>query len=183
MTPGDAVVSLDLDHFKAVNDTLGHAAGDEVLREFGAFLDQVTRAGELAVRTGGEEFVLVATAEGNRDRSADPRTEEDEAPEPLVAMLDRLGRAWARRYPVTSFSAGVAVYSGGNPDGVLRRADEALYRAKNSGRSCAWIIERGRALDDGQLIPLPATPFEPQTGPDRNAQRTLDLTLAGRRLR
>ena len=99
-----------------------------------------------------------------------------------MAMLDRLGRAWARRYPVTSFSAGVAVYTGGNPDGVLRRADEALYRAKNSGRSCAWIVERGRSSDDGELLPLPAVPYEPQ-GADGVGQRTLDLTSAGRRLR
>lgn len=175
MAPGDAVVSLDLDHFKAVNDTLGHAAGDEVLREFGAFLDQVTRHGELAVRTGGEEFVLVASADTAW------RSPENEG-EPLVAMLDRLGRAWARRYPITSFSAGVAVYTGGTPDSALRRADEALYRAKNSGRSCAWIVERGRSMDDGQLLPLPAVPYEPQ-GAERATQRTLDLTLAGRRLR
>jgi diguanylate cyclase (GGDEF)-like protein len=181
IAPGDAVVSLDLDHFKAVNDTLGHAAGDEVLREFGAFLDQVTRTGELAVRTGGEEFVLVASAEAARAGAG--AADDGDAPEPLVAMLDRLGRAWARRYPVTSFSAGVAVHTGGSPDSVLRRADEALYRAKNSGRSCAWIVERGRGLDQGQLLPLPAVPFEPQAGPGRGGQRTLDLTLAGRRLR
>jgi hypothetical protein len=76
-------------------------------------------------------------------------------------MLDRLGRAWARRVPVTSFSAGVAVYSGGNPDVVLRRADEALYQAKKNGRSCAWVVEYGSALEDGQLLPLPARPFDP----------------------
>jgi diguanylate cyclase (GGDEF)-like protein len=157
MAPGDAVVSLDLDHFKAVNDTLGHGAGDEVLREFGAFLDSATRAGELAVRTGGEEFVLVASAE----RSAGAAGPLRAGAEPLVAMLDRLGRAWARRVPVTSFSAGVAVYSGGNPDVVLRRADEALYQAKKNGRSCAWVVEYGSALEDGQLLPLPARPFDP----------------------
>jgi diguanylate cyclase (GGDEF)-like protein len=179
MAPGDAIVSLDLDHFKAVNDTLGHAAGDEVLRDFGAFLDSVTRTGELAVRTGGEEFVLVATAEAGVGNGA----------EPLVALLDRLGRAWARRYPVTSFSAGVSVYTGGNPDVVLRRADEALYEAKNHGRSCAWIVDAGHALETGSLLPLPAVPFDPASrhadgrGQDGRGQGTLDLTLAGRRRR
>ncbi len=179
MTPGDAVVSLDLDHFKAVNDTLGHAAGDEVLREFGAFLDEVTRAGELAVRTGGEEFVLVAsaTASGQRSGSGSDGVGASAGSEPLSALLDRLGRAWARRYPVTSFSAGAAVYTGGNPDLVLRRADQALYQAKANGRSCAWILERGRPLDDGRLLPLPATPFDP---PGRASQQTLDLTTPGR---
>ncbi|MDQ1649108.1 MAG: diguanylate cyclase [Frankiaceae bacterium] len=179
MAPGDAIVSLDLDHFKAVNDTLGHAAGDEVLRDFGAFLDSVTRTGELAVRTGGEEFVLVATAEAGVGNGA----------EPLVALLDRLGRAWARRYPVTSFSAGVSVYTGGNPDVVLRRADEALYEAKNHGRSCAWIVDAGHALETGSLLPLPAVPFDPASrhadgrGQDGRGQGTLDLTLAGRQRR
>jgi diguanylate cyclase (GGDEF)-like protein len=171
MAPGDAVVSLDLDHFKAVNDTLGHAAGDEVLRDFGAFLDEVTRVGELAVRTGGEEFVLVAGA-----TPPGQRTDGASATEPLAALLDRLGRAWARRYPVTSFSAGAAVYTGGNPDTVLRRADEALYQAKAHGRSCAWILERGRPLDGGRLLTLPGTPFEPTGG----TQQTLDLTAPGR---
>ncbi len=174
MAPGDAVVSLDLDHFKAVNDTLGHAAGDEVLRDFGGFLDSVTRTGELAVRTGGEEFVLIATAEAGVGTGA----------EPLVALLDRLGRAWARRYPVTSFSAGVSVYTGGNPDVVLRRADEALYEAKDHGRSCAWIVDAGRALDEGILLPLPGVPFDPASRPsDSRSAGTVDLTLAGRRRR
>ncbi|HSP38637.1 MAG TPA: GGDEF domain-containing protein, partial [Frankiaceae bacterium] len=200
MAPGDAVVSLDLDHFKAVNDTLGHAAGDEVLREFGTFLDQVTRAGELAIRTGGEEFVLVASAEaacrsgdalgGSGGASAGSSGGGGsggaaDAGEQLVALLDRLGRAWARRYPATSFSAGVAVHSGGSPDSVLRRADEALYRAKNLGRSCAWIVDYGRAVDDGTFLPLPGTPFTPGgSAPTPRAggvPRTVDLATSSRR--
>jgi GGDEF domain-containing protein len=174
MAPGDAVVSLDLDRFKTVNDTLGHAAGDEVLREFGSFLGEVTRAGELAVRTGGEEFVLVASGAtrgpGSPDTSggAGPNSA---SPEPLAALLDRLGRAWARRYPVTSFSAGVAVHAGGSPDTVLRRADEALYEAKRRGRSCAWILEHGRSHESGRLLRLPGTPFDPAARETARVQR------------
>jgi hypothetical protein len=80
---------------------------------------------------------------------------------------------------VTSFSAGVAVYTGGNPDSVLRRADEALYRAKARGRSCAWIVEFGQSLESGSLLPLPGVPFEPTRSPER----MLDLTVSGRNRR
>jgi hypothetical protein len=119
--------------------------------------------------------VLVA---GAAPATGDPSADGEAEPgvDPLPALLDRLGRAWARRYPVTSFSAGAAVYTGGNPDSVLRRADEALYQAKAHGRSCAWILERGRSLESGRLLTLPGTPFRP-THP---AQQTLDLTASGR---
>ncbi len=59
VAPGDAIVMLDLDNFKRVNDEFGHAAGDDVLRRLGAFLREMVREGDACARYGGEEFVLV----------------------------------------------------------------------------------------------------------------------------
>lgn len=112
----DTVVMLDLDHFKSVNDTLGHLVGDEVLRAFGAALRATARATDRVGRYGGEEFVVVLAS-----------TE----PEPF---LKRLRQEWEslRPHPVT-FSGG---YTGPNvpPTQALNAADRALYRAKGLGR-------------------------------------------------
>lgn len=117
---GDSVVMLDLDHFKRLNDTQGHGAGDAVLRSFGRTLLQGTRASDTVARLGGEEFALLL-----------PRTTPDEA----SRLLARLRATWLGVRPhAVSFSAGVApVASSGGP-GALRQADEALYQAKDRGR-------------------------------------------------
>jgi len=114
--PEDTVIMIDLDHFKAVNDTLGHAEGDRVLRTLGKTLGGCVRAAEVVGRYGGEEFVVVL-----RTPQAD-------------AFLDRLRTAWteARPQPIT-FSAGVAP-AAPDPDRALEAADRAMYRAKQGGR-------------------------------------------------
>ncbi|MEP7089123.1 MAG: diguanylate cyclase [Nocardioidaceae bacterium] len=115
---GDAVVILDLDHFKLVNDEFGHTTGDVVLRAFGSVLRSAARGRDVVGRFGGEEFVAVLGAPG-----AGPD-----------AFLERLRKDWlaARPLPVT-FSAGVA-RSAGDPDETIVLADAALYAAKNAGR-------------------------------------------------
>ncbi len=120
---GDTVIMLDLDHFKAVNDTLGHAAGDDVLRAFGKVLRGTVRGRDSVGRFGGEEFVVILAAPADGD-----------------TFLRRLRGEWEsdRPHPVT-FSAGVAA-SVGDPDVTLRRADEALYDAKSAGRQTFKII-------------------------------------------
>lgn len=117
LTDADAVILLDLDHFKTINDTLGHAAGDDVLREFGRVLLATVRARDTVGRYGGEEFLVVLPAH------ADPH-----------AFLSRLRDRWVavRLHPIT-FSAGIAM-SSGDPAVVMTHADEALYRAKAAGR-------------------------------------------------
>ncbi|MFP5254256.1 MAG: diguanylate cyclase [Acidimicrobiia bacterium] len=117
---GDAVAMVDLDRFKGVNDRLGHDAGDEVLRSFGAALRRVLRAADTAARFGGEEFVVLL-----------PRTSPDGA----VALLERLREDWetTRPLPIT-FSAGVAAVGRGGGQGALAAADRALYAAKRAGR-------------------------------------------------
>lgn len=127
--PGHAVIAFDLDRFKSINDRYGHAAGDEVLRRFADALRLNTREGDLAARTGGEEFVLVlrgaslpiatSTAERIRALFAESHVETDR------------GRVAA------TASAGVALAGDGDEgfEHVLNRADDALYRAKNGGRN------------------------------------------------
>lgn len=120
--PGDAVLMLDLDHFKQVNDHDGHAAGDALLRALGRFLQQSLREGDRAARYGGEEFVVVVPA-------ADGSAEQ---------IADRLIADWRASRPRTTMSIGWAVARAGE-DGhaTLARADAALYRSKRGGRDRA----------------------------------------------
>lgn len=122
LRPGDTVVMIDLDRFKDVNDRLGHAAGDQVLRALAAHLATGVREQDRVARYGGEEFLVVLRGV---------------APDQAEATVDRLLEGWRRRGPVTTFSAGVAHHAGGQPDATLGRADEALYAAKAAGRD-AW---------------------------------------------
>ncbi len=124
-----AVCLLDIDHFKAVNDTWGHAAGDAVLRGIGAVLRGVCRDTDNVCRFGGEEFLVLL-----------PHTEERGAMR--VAERIRLAtQRWTGMYGPTPLSAtisiGVAVAAPGDRDldGLLARADAALYEAKRDGRN------------------------------------------------
>jgi diguanylate cyclase (GGDEF)-like protein len=117
---GDVVVMIDLDRFKATNDTFGHDAGDSVLRAFSRTLRGQLRVFDLAGRPGGDEFIVIM-----------PRTGASEA----EAAMQRVRETWEvdRKYDV-GFSAGVAVASDDEPQIVVKAADEALYEAKHAGR-------------------------------------------------
>ena len=119
-----ALVICDLDHFKRVNDTLGHPAGDDVLQRFADLLRAGTRDGDAAVRLGGEEFALVLAGVG-----------EGEA----LAVAERLRAAVADEFsgfPVPiSVSVGIAdAPPGGDPEPLVRAANRALFAAKRLGR-------------------------------------------------
>jgi diguanylate cyclase (GGDEF)-like protein len=119
LRPSDAVVLLDMDHFKLVNDTAGHAAGDRVLVLLGRYLLESARDADAIARYGGEEFLLVLRGAG----------------EDATAAIVRLLEGWRELRPLTTFSAGVAVHQPGrSPAATLGRADAALYRAKRTGR-------------------------------------------------
>ncbi len=122
-----AVVLIDIDHFKRVNDELGHAAGDEVLRRFAAACQQVVRTGELLARWGGEEFLLVMPAAGGAQAVA--------AAMRLREQLRRTGFDDIKPGLAVSFSAGVAECASGDElEAAIARADAALYEAKRGGR-------------------------------------------------
>ncbi len=126
LRPGDAVMILDLDHFKTINDTLGHQVGDRVLAEFGEFLRQATRPSDMVARYGGEEFVVIC-------RSTPPDIARQ--------VADRLLEGWRGRQPLVTFSAGVAVHQPGDtPACTLEHADTALYDAKRAGRDRASMF-------------------------------------------
>ncbi len=122
-----SVLLLDLDRFKNVNDTYGHAAGDDVLQAFASRLSAELRAGDIAGRWGGEEFLVVL-----------PRTDLTSS----MAVSERI-RSVATAEPITS--AGVSIditVSGGcalgprdSPASLVQIADHCLYRAKEEGRN------------------------------------------------
>jgi diguanylate cyclase (GGDEF)-like protein len=124
----ETVIMIDLDHFKAINDSFGHREGDKVLRLFGHTLSASLRAADQVGRYGGEEFVVILPGNG------------------AERFLARLRIEWMRTrpYPVT-FSAGVAA-ARPDPRKALHAADRALYRAKQSGRN-RWV----RSIEEDYL--------------------------------
>ena len=122
-----AVLLLDIDHFKSINDLLGHSTGDRCLAEIGRILGDSIRGVDVAGRFGGEEF-LVLLRDASRERAL-------QVAERLRAAIESGGLAYADGKPVT-MSIGVAyARSSDGPNEVVERADRALYRAKNGGRN------------------------------------------------
>lgn len=125
-----ALLMLDLDHFKAVNDTHGHTAGDAVLREFVARLEAVTRSEDYLARFGGEEFAVICT----NTTSSEAWTLAERA---LAIVAGSTFSAGGVQLPIT-VSIGVAELAsahGTTPRDLIVAADAALYRAKDAGRA------------------------------------------------
>ncbi|WP_295195599.1 PleD family two-component system response regulator [uncultured Brevundimonas sp.] len=126
-----AVLVLDIDHFKSVNDSFGHDAGDEVLVEFAVRLATNVRAVDLPCRMGGEEFVVVMPGASLEDagRVAE-RIRRDVASAPFRVM-------GGKEQITITISIGVAATTGDGdtPEGLLKRADEGVYEAKAAGRN------------------------------------------------
>jgi len=126
---GFALMQLDLDRFKQVNDTLGHAAGDHVLAEVARVLTQETRASDTLARLGGDEFVILLSGMSDAQLA--------------LQVADRITRRLSRPIPFEGTPCRIGA-SGGlvvipprafpRPDALLRQADDALYEAKRAGR-------------------------------------------------
>ena len=131
-----AVLALDLDRFKAVNDIFGHAEGDRVLCRVADILRSCTRAVDTVARIGGDEFVIVQVGAAQ--------------PEGAKILADRILSTFAAEMDVTrdpmavGVSIGVAVYpdDAGDPDTLRHGADVALYRAKQAGRGTARFFDQ-----------------------------------------
>jgi len=121
-----SLISVDVDHFKRVNDSFGHEAGDEVLRRLAQTLQQRLRASDVIARMGGEEFAVVL-----------PDTDLEGARAIAQSIVDGMG---AQEDPLVgriTVSAGISSLRGGqdNAHEMLRRSDAALYEAKGQGRN------------------------------------------------
>jgi diguanylate cyclase (GGDEF)-like protein len=122
-----ALVRVDVDHFKAINDTHGHRAGDEVLTEVARRLALAVRGGDELARWGGDEFVAILP---DTDKPGALRAAE----RLRAAVADGPVEAAGIAFPVT-VSVGWAHWSGDTPDDLLARADRSLYKAKDAGRN------------------------------------------------
>lgn len=130
-----AVLCVDLDRFKTVNDTLGHAGGDALLVEVSKRLRQCVRADDTVGRLGGDEFViLIANVQGDEDASA----LADRVVREIAKPFDLLGHS-----VIVGASVGVAMAprDGDNPDRLIKSADMALFEAKREGRGCYRFFE------------------------------------------
>jgi diguanylate cyclase (GGDEF)-like protein/PAS domain S-box-containing protein len=130
-----AVHCLDLDHFKGVNDTLGHPIGDELLKAVAQRLAKCLRETDMVARLGGDEFAVVQYPLGNPD-------EASKLANRLIEVVSKPYEVHGHEF-VVGASIGIALAPGdGNaPDALLRNADMALYRAKAEGRGSAHFFE------------------------------------------
>ncbi|MDQ3280374.1 MAG: GGDEF domain-containing protein [Acidobacteriota bacterium] len=133
-----ALILLDLDHFKDLNDRRGHPAGDDCLRRVGSFLaDTIRRSGEVVARYGGEEFAILL-----------PAVEGDAAvrvAETLRAGIEHLGVPYGngtgRRVTASCGVAAMVPNADLTAEGLVASADRALYAAKHSGRNCVRVAD------------------------------------------
>ncbi|WP_395367571.1 putative bifunctional diguanylate cyclase/phosphodiesterase [Streptomyces sp. YH02] len=178
--PGTAVLFIDLDGFKSVNDRLGHQAGDDLLVQAARRLHDSVRAGDTAARLGGDEFAALILGDGGRDQAARQKQVQE--------IADRLRLTLSRPYRVdggnevrVAASIGVAFAEPGIEAGdLLRNADLAMYRAKAAGKDRvelyapqmqAEVVRRTElaarlrtALHDGEFALLPQPVVDLATG-------------------
>ena len=140
-----SVAIIDLDHFKMINDVLGHATGDDAIRKLADCMRREKRGPDLLARYGGDEFVILL-----------PETKAPAATVLLERIRVKVQQIGLDQNMSLSISCGIAEYlpeSGEAAGGVMRRADLALYEAKNGGRNCVKLWDQGmvRLLDSGDL--------------------------------
>lgn len=144
-----SIIFADVDHFKQINDTFGHATGDLVLIEIARVLQQETYSGEIVGRYGGEEFVILCPA--TNCEHAVKRAER------LRLSIGRINLDELHEHPLTA-SFGVAQYESGEAaENVLRRADKGLYAAKNGGRNQTCALSVSEVIEPSLPVQTPGT--------------------------
>jgi diguanylate cyclase (GGDEF)-like protein/PAS domain S-box-containing protein len=131
-----AVLFCDLDHFKTINDSLGHTVGDELLRQVALRLKSAVRVGDTVARVGGDEFTIVLQELENRDDAALV------AQNVLRSIAEPLDVQGHRLYVTTSIGLTLFPDDGDDAETLLRNADTAMYRAKDAGRNTFQLSTR-----------------------------------------
>ncbi|MFZ6003609.1 MAG: diguanylate cyclase domain-containing protein [Actinomycetota bacterium] len=144
-----ALMFVDLDGFKSINDTLGHAAGDELLVEVASRLSGIVRVGDTVSRLGGDEFIVLA-------ESLESPGEATAIAARIVKLVSRPMTIAGRQLEVTA-SVGVAFDTDHEPDRLLREADNALYQAKALGKNRFQVYgeESDPGLETAEVLSLP----------------------------
>ncbi len=138
-----SLVICDIDHFKKINDTCGHQAGDEAIRSVATLLKNSSRGGDLVARYGGEEFVILSpncTNAAAAARAEQIRASLESIPQPMLE-----GRRLTASFGVTELQ------SGDTAETVFRRADRALLKAKEMGRNT--VVQLGTGIDGSKDSP------------------------------
>ncbi len=169
-----SLIIADIDHFKSVNDTYGHQAGDEVLKSFARLLKSNCRPGDLAARFGGEEFVLLCA---DCDIAAASQRAENIRRLLSVMQHDALGgRSCTSSFGVTEIQAG------DTPDTMVARADRALYEAKERGRN--RVVQLGTGLlGDEDHRSLESADGESNLLAEQSLVSTVPMSMAIEKLR
>jgi diguanylate cyclase (GGDEF)-like protein/PAS domain S-box-containing protein len=143
------IIMLDMDDLKRFNDTWGHAAGDEALRQLGSLLLNQVRGEDIACRYGGDEFILILP---------------DASPQVTLRRAEQIGKLARWTYlqvdgqglPAVTLSLGVAIFPehGSTSAAILKAADTALYRAKHAGRNHAVMANANETRDEKPITQI-----------------------------
>ena len=135
-----AVMFLNLDHFKSINDNLGHDMGDLLLQQVSRRLQSSVREGDIVARVGGDEFVLVLESIGSKEHEAAARAES--IANQVITSLGQPYSLQGKAYHCTP-SIGIVMFmqDAGNLEGLLKQADAGMYQAKASGRNKACFFD------------------------------------------
>ncbi|HET6603576.1 MAG TPA: EAL domain-containing protein [Xanthomonadaceae bacterium] len=134
--PSYAVLFVDLDEFKVVNDSLGHVTGDELLVDVAGRLDRCMAAGEIVARHGGDEFTILVTGEDSLGRALEA------ARQVLTALAQPFDLRGQEIYTNASIGIVTGRASYRDTEAVLRDADTAMYQAKGLGRGCSVLFDQ-----------------------------------------
>lgn len=171
-----SLIMCDIDHFKSVNDTYGHQAGDEVLKFFGHMLASESRPGDLVARYGGEEFAVLCADCNNA--AAARRAEQIRR-----TMAELPHTALSQNVVTVSFGV-TEIQPGDTPASMLRRADRGLFEAKRLGRNMVVQLGDGLGeLPDFSVDPMQAAPNGGELFVERALVTAVPLNLTVEKLR